>query len=318
MDVELSGLPERINLYINSVNRTYGDTASSFEMVMSNDLISADSGEVLFLNVIQFNTFNNFYQVQSGYNTDFQIILKPITGNNQVITGTIPYGNLTVYDILNYLNTLLSGLVVVTYDKMKNKFIFTRTINTTTLYNTIYVANIYLKIINADQLLGFTRSSRNTNIEFVYNVARYSYQVINVISITNFFIHVSGDLYLNDENFDNHNSTEIDSNNIIFGMAVDVPFNQCLSYYNVDGGNSFYYRWDNCRTNINHFRLEIRDQFNQIIPLFPDYNMIIQFTKKTRENVFLKPLIDIKNYLNQLYLMFGLLFEKMNILKFTR
>ena len=75
MDIQLSSLPERINLYLNSVNRTIGDNPSSFEMVMSNSLVTVDTNEIFFINVIQFNTFNNFYQVQTGYNTDFEIII---------------------------------------------------------------------------------------------------------------------------------------------------------------------------------------------------------------------------------------------------
>ena len=310
VDVELSSLPARINLYLNSVNRTLGE-ASSFEMTMASTLLTADTNEIFFLNVVQFNTFNNFYQVQSGYNTDFQIILKPTCGNNIIIIGTIPYGNLSVYDILNYLSILLNGLITITYDKLKNKFIFTRVIDNSTLFNGIYISNIYLNIINCESLLGYSRTSRNINIEFIYNIPKYSDQPINVISITNFFVHVSGDLYLNDENYDNHNSSEIDNNNIIFSMAVDKPFNTCLSYNNADAGNSFYFRLDNCKTNINHFRLEIKDQFNQLIPNFPEYNMIMQFTKKTRENVFLRPLIDIKNYLSQIYLMFGTIYQRL-------
>ena len=312
IDVELSSLPARINLYLNSVNRTIGDKPSSFEMVMVNSLITADTNEIFFLNVIQFNTFNNFYQVQKGYNTDFEILIYNHDNEfHDSIIGEIPYGNLSVYDILNYLQTLLNGLINITYDKLKNKFIFTRIINTSTLYNGIYISNMYLNIINCDTLLGYQRISRNKPIEFIYNVATYSDQPINVISITNFFVHVSGDLYLNDENYDNHNSSEIDNNNIIFSMAIDKPFNTCLSYNNIDGGNSFYYRLDNSKANINRFKLEIRDQFNQLIPNFPEYNMIMQFTKKTRENVFLRPLIDIKNYLSQIYLMFGTIYQKL-------
>ena len=312
IDVELSSLPARINLYLNSVNRTIGDKPSSFEMVMVNTLLTADTNEIFFLNVIQFNTFNNFYQVQKGHNTDFEILIYNHDNEfHDSIIGEIPYGNLSVYDILNYLQTLLNGLINITYDKLKNKFIFTRIINTSTLYNGIYISNMYLNIINCDTLLGYQRISRNKPIEFIYNIATYSDQPINVISITNFFVHVSGDLYLNDENYDNHNSSEIDNNNIIFGVAIDKPFNTCLSYNNIDGGNSFYYRLDNSKANINRFKLEIKDQFNQIIPNFPEYNMILQFTKKTRENVFLRPLIDIKNYLSQIYLMFGTIYQKL-------
>ena len=305
VDCELSSLPARINLYLNSVNRTLGDSASSFEMVMANTLITADTNEIFFLNVIQFNTFNNFYQVQKGYNTDFKILIYDKNNDlHDSIIGEIPEGNLTVYDILNYLQNLLNGIINITYDKIKNKFIFTA------ISSNANHAYIYLNIINCDLLLGFSRLKRLKPILLEHNVNIYSEQPINVISITNIFVHVSGDLYLNDENYDNHNSSEVDNNNIIFSMAVDKPFNTCLSYNNADAGNSFYFRLDNCKTNINHFRLEIKDQFNQLIPQFPDYNMILQFTKKTRENVFLRPLIDIKNYIMQLYLMIGTIYQK--------
>jgi hypothetical protein len=52
VDVELSSLPARINLYLNSVNRTLGNTASSFEMSMASSLITADTNEIFFLNVV--------------------------------------------------------------------------------------------------------------------------------------------------------------------------------------------------------------------------------------------------------------------------
>ncbi len=37
-------------------------------------------------------------------------------------------------------------------------------------------------------------------------------------------------------------------------MAIDKPFNTFLSYYDEDAGNSFYFRLDNCRTNIDNFK----------------------------------------------------------------
>ena len=122
VDCESSSLPARINLYLNSVNRTLGESASSFEMVMANTLITADTNEIFFLNVIQFNTFNNFYQVQKGYNTDFEI--KIYDHDNLLhdsIIGQIPEENWTVNDILNYLQIVLSGIINVTYDNIKNE-----------------------------------------------------------------------------------------------------------------------------------------------------------------------------------------------------
>ncbi len=46
MDIQLSSLPIRINLYLNSVNRTIGDKPNSFEMVMSNTLVTVDINEI--------------------------------------------------------------------------------------------------------------------------------------------------------------------------------------------------------------------------------------------------------------------------------
>ena len=179
-----------------------------------------------------------FINFKKGYNTDFEILIYD--KNNEFhdsIIGEIPEGNLTVYDILNYLSVLLSGIINISYDKIKNKFIFT------TISSNANHAYIYLNIINCDSLLGFSRLKRLKPILLEHNVNIYSEQPINVISITNIFVHVSGDLYLNDENYDNHNSSEVDNNNIIFSMAVDKPFNTCLSYNNADAGNSFILDW---------------------------------------------------------------------------
>jgi len=309
MDSQLATLPERINLYLNSSNRTLGATPAKFEMLMETALLTAEVEEIFFINVIQFNTFNNFYQVQKGYNTDFKLLIYNSIGIlHDTIIGEIPEGNLTVNDVLEYLQTLFNNLITVEYNKMKNKFVFTKTSNN---QNHTY---FYLYIINSDAILGFPRSKRNVNITLPHNVPIYSEQPINLISITNFFVHISGDIYLSDENYDNHNSSIIDRNNIIFSMAVDRPYNQSLTYNNIDGGNSFYFRLDNNKSNINRFGLEIRDQFNQPIPQFPEYNMILQFTKKTRVNLFYKSLIEIQTYLNQLYLFLALFFERIGLI----
>jgi hypothetical protein len=53
---------------------------------------------ILFLNVIRFNTFNNLYQVQKGYNTDFTILIYDNNNNHfhNSVFGQIPGGNLIV------------------------------------------------------------------------------------------------------------------------------------------------------------------------------------------------------------------------------
>ena len=65
----MSSLPERINLYISSETRTTNN-ASDFYVIIP-DTLNIEDDETFYFNVIQFNSFNNFYQVLKGYNTDF-------------------------------------------------------------------------------------------------------------------------------------------------------------------------------------------------------------------------------------------------------
>ncbi len=72
LDYELSSLPARINLYLNGANRTLGDSASSFEMTMASTLVTADTDEIFFPNVMQFNTSNNFIKFKRDIILTFQ------------------------------------------------------------------------------------------------------------------------------------------------------------------------------------------------------------------------------------------------------
>jgi hypothetical protein len=297
----MSSLPERINLYISSETRTTPNP-SDFYVIISNTLY-IDSDETFYFNVIQFNAFNNFYQTMKGYNTDFKILIYNKDDElHDTIIGELPEGNPTIIDIINYISNLLSGVVTVTYDKIKNKIIFT-TISSNVNHN-----KIYLNIINCDKILGFSRELRNKPILLEHDIPKYSDNPCNIISITNIFLHCYGDFTFNDYNFSNHDSNEMKSNNIMFSIPINCPFNHVITYNNEDGGNSFYFRVDK-KTSINNIRLVIKDQYNEIIPNFNDYNIILQITKRKQINIIHKFLEVICEYLSQLMLLFGFVYE---------
>ena len=297
----MSSLPERINLYISSETRTTPNP-SDFYVIISNTLY-IDSDETFYFNVIQFNAFNNFYQTMKGSNTDFKILIYNKDDElHDTIIGELPEGNPTIIDIINYISNLLSGVVTVTYDKIKNKIIFT-TISSNANHN-----KIYLNIINCDKILGFSRELRNKPILLEHDIPKYSDNPCNIISITNIFLHCYGDFTFNDYNFSNHDSNEMKSNNIMFSIPINCPFNHVITYNNEDGGNSFYFRVDK-KTSINNIRLVIKDQYNEIIPNFNDYNIILQITKRKQINIIHKFLEVICEYLSQLMLLFGFVYE---------
>jgi hypothetical protein len=297
----MTSLPERVNLYISSETRTTPN-ASDFHVIISNNLY-IDSDETFYFNVIQFNAFNNFYQVMKGYNTDFEILIYNKDDElHDTIIGELPEGNPTILDIINYISNLLNGIITVTYDKIKNKIIFT------TISSNANHTKIYLNIINCDKILGFSRDSRNKPILLEHDIPKYSDNPCNIISITNIFLHCYGDFTFNDYNFSNHDSNEMKSNNIMFSIPINCPFNHVITYNNEDGGNSFYFRVDK-KTSINNIRLVIKDQYNEIIPNFNDYNIILQITKRKQINIIHKFLEVICEYLSQLMLLFGFVYE---------
>lgn len=99
------------------------------------------------------------------------------------------------------------------------------------------------------------------------------------------------------------------SNNIMFSIPINCPYNHVISYNNEDGGNSFYFRVDK-KSSINNIRLVIKDQYNEKIPLFNDYNIILQITKRKQINIIHKFLELICEYLAQLMLLFGFVYEE--------
>ena len=71
----------------------------------------------------------------------------------------------------------------------------------------------------------------------------------------------------------------------------------------------FIFRVDKSTT-INNIRFIVKDQYNEIIPRFSDYNMILQISKRKQINVIHKFLEIITEYISQLIVLFGFIFEK--------
>jgi hypothetical protein len=111
--------PEKTNLYLTNLNNK-----SKIEVLIPDGVLKCEeSYEDFFINVIQFNTFHNFYHVIEGYNNNFNIIID----NSENIICSIPEGNITAYTIRDYFNNheiLKNGqdmLVSLSNAKLVNK-----------------------------------------------------------------------------------------------------------------------------------------------------------------------------------------------------
>ena len=83
-----------------------------------------------------------------------------------------------------------------------------------------------LQIINAHTLLGFSKT------ESIINIPCISSKPINVMAITNVFLHLEPgyDLSINDGNLDNHKGEIAQSNSIILSLPVDQNYNNMIVY----------------------------------------------------------------------------------------
>jgi len=241
--------------------------------------------------VIQFNTFHNFYHVIQDYNNNFNIIID----NDTIINCSIPEGNINAYTIREYINNhdVLKNHIYIVYDKLKNIFEFQK----------ISDNSLQLEIINAHTLLGFSKT------ESIINLPCTSSKPVNVMAITNVFLHLEPgyDLNINDGNLDNHKGEIVQSNSIILSLPVNQMYNNMVVYNNEDGGNSFMFKCNRQET-ISSLCVSIRDQYYQLIPNFPDCHLILQFSKKLKDDKYGTILNKILDYITKISLIISYYF----------
>jgi hypothetical protein len=286
MSLKLS-FPEKTNLYLTNLNNK-----SKIEVLIPDGVLKCDeSNEDFFINVIQFNTFHNFYHVIEDYNNSFNIIVN----NDETVVCSIPEGNINAYTIRDYINNheSLKNHIKVVYDNLKNIFEFQKKGNN----------NLQLQIINAHTLLGFSKT------ENLIDLPCKSTKPINVMAITNIFLHIEAgyDLNLNDGNLDNHKGDVAQSNSILLSLPVNQMYNNMIVYNNEDGGNSWYFRCNRQET-ITSICLSIRDQYGQLIPNFPDSHIVLQFSKRLKNDKYGSILEKMLDYIEKIALIISYYF----------
>jgi len=220
---------------------------------------------------------------------------------NDEITSIFDYtlqdGNPNVNDVRTNLNGLLLNKVVVSYDRIRNQFLYKRTLPITTDN-----FKMYLRIINSEDFLGFYKSERDKLILLPYLNNIYSHSIVNISGDEAIIIKIAGDCILSGNTIDNFGLTTYQPSNIIFMKPIDVASNGLLKYNNEDGGDSFQYRISNIEQ-ITYFELSVHNQDDEFIPNFSDYILLLQFIRHTTENnktnSLLETLID---YVKQIYL----------------
>ena len=275
--------PEKTNIYLNTSNE---ENTSIFDIKIPDGVLKCQEYEDFYLNIVQFNTFHNFYHVNEGYNNNFNIIID----DGYTINCRIPEGNISISTIKDYINKTqeINQYIKVVYSLNKNTFEFQK----------MTTNKIQIDIINAHGLLGFNRDKKIIELPCISEIP------VNVMAITNIFLHLESgfDLRLNDGNLDNHSNKTVKSNAIILALPINQIYNNMIVYNNEDSGNSFYFRCNKQET-ISNLCISIRDQYDQIIPNFPKCHLILQFSKRLNNNPYLSLLEKIQDHIYKLLLL---------------
>ena len=298
----------KINMYINSKNRNSNESSSRFRVKVPENLLRLNKNEYFTLNVNGFYCFNSWFNCINDFNNIFEIIIYDMNGNlYQKNEYRIITGHPNVNDILLNLNQLLLSFVVVTYDKVKNKFNFKRVLPITNNNFTMY-----LNIINSEDFLGFYKTERKKEILLQYLINTVSSNYININGDEAIIIKIAGDCVLEGNTVDNFTNNIFEASNIIFMKPIDIPSGGLLKYDNYDGGDSFQYRLSNYEQ-INWYELSVYNQDNEHIPEFSDYILLLQFIKHQRKNQIESLLESILDYIKQIYLLIShVLFQPTN------
>ena len=210
-------------------------------------------------------------------------------------------GNPNVYDIRDELNTLLLNYVTVTYDKIKNLFLFVRT---KAQDNTNY--NLYLKIKTCGTFLGFSKDYNNKEI-LITTAGLYSYQPINVNYHQQLLMNIDGDIQMAINNLDNKNSDVLEPSSVLFMKPIDINRNQLIMYDNYDGNASFQYKISQKDT-INQINIHITNQDNEDITTLGDWQLTMQLERHD-EDMTETILSQIKEYISYIFLIIGSYFS---------
>ena len=292
-------MTDKINLYINSNYRKKDETTSYLKCIVPSGLIKSYGKDYLTLSVTSFYCFNTLYQMDET-NNEFSLVIRDTSNNlTQLLFFSLDncVGNPNVYDIRNELNELLNGNISITYDKIKNLFLFTRTKAQSTTNH-----KLYLKIKTCGTFLGFSKDYNNKEIEITTDGV-FSYQPINVIYHQQLLINIDGDIQLPINNLDNKNSDVLEPSSVLFTKPIDIQKNQLIMYDNGDGNASFQYKISQKDT-INQINIRITNQDNEDISTLGDWNLTLQFERHD-EDITESILNQIKEYIKYIFIVLG-------------
>jgi hypothetical protein len=252
------------NVFISSKNRQANENVYHFTINFQTANIYCNENQYLSVNVISFDMMNSMYNINSNtQNNTFKL-----TVNSTDTIYTIPYGNYNVYTFRDTINSLLNGLVKLTYNPAQNSYTFTKT--------AIDANHYYIDPLNAYKFFGF---SGKTEITSGYNGS-----YVNMVNYNKIILRVSNlnfD-YFSFENIRDPDEIFVENSDILFMISKqDIEPFKMISYTNNDASTSFHYNLFD--KNLDFIELTLMNENNEVLLDANEYLLTLQIIVKEKQ-----------------------------------
>ena len=279
------------NIFINSANRSSVDKSYDFNIYFDNDEINVNPNEGVNVNVVSFSMLNSMYNVNQHTGNNKFVILRD-EGITETIT--IPYGNYSVYTFMEQLNTLLSGMVKVSYNVATNTY----------TYKNIGIGTISINPQNCNKLLGLNDT---TPITALGTISGY----INMVNYQQVILRCPTFVFENCcmDNIQDKNNFIAVSDILYWTNKQDIEPFKMINYKNEDC--STVYSYNVLNTSFMTLSFKLVNEYNQPILDAPDFLLQLQISVFDKDNnVYKEGLLQVLKLLNEIY------FTVLNIFSF--
>lgn len=278
------------NIFINSANRSSSEKSYDFTIFFDNDEIIINPNEGVNVNVVSFSILNSMYNVNQHTGNNKFVLLRD-EGITETIT--IPYGNYSVYTFMEQLNSLLSGLVRVSYNVATNTY----------TYKNVGIGTISIIPQNCKKLLGLNETTPITAIGTISGyINMVNYQQIILRCPTLVFESYSMD------NIQDRNNFIAISDFLYWVNKQDVEPFKMINYKNEDC--STVYSYNVLNQNFNSLNFKLVNEYNQPILDAPDFLLQLQISVFDKDNNYFKEaMLQGLKLLNEIYFLLLNLFN---------
>lgn len=278
------------NVFINSANRSSVDKSYDFTIYFDNDEIRVNPNEGVNVNVVSFSLLNSMYNVNQHTGNNKFVLLRD---EGITTTITIPYGNYSVYTFMEQLNSLLSGLVKVSYNVATNTY----------TYKNIGIGTISIIPQNCNKLLGLYDTTLITALGTTSGyINMVNYQQVILRCPTLVFENCSMD------NIQDRNNFIAISDFLYWINKQDVEPFKMINYKNEDC--STLYSYNVLNQNFNSLNFKLVNEYNQPILDAPDFLLQLQISIFDKDNNYFKEaMLQGLKLLNEIYFLLLNLFN---------